>query len=184
MLSPVGQLLANDHHRLDKVSQELELATQAGDIKNFHARLDLFWARLAVHIRAEHLHVFPRLLTALKKSETVLQESSEAVNATAIIDHLYQDHDFFMRELASAVAMLREVRMTLPSNVRDTLEEVEEIVNRVKQRLAAHNVTEESQVYRWLSELLDVTELAKLESEVSVELGKRPSRFSESIWQE
>ena len=184
MLSQVSQLLANDHDQLDELLTDLEAALQAGEVKISHAKLDLFWARLAVHIRAEHLHVFPRLLTALKKSETVRQGVPPAVNAASMIDHLGQDHDFFMHELAGAVAMMREVRTTLPANLRDTLEEVGKIVNGVRQRLAAHNETEELQVYRWLSELLDVTELVKLESEVSVELGKRPSRFSDSAWKE
>lgn len=32
--------------------------------KELYQKLDLFWARLAVHIRAEHLHMFPALLRA------------------------------------------------------------------------------------------------------------------------
>ncbi len=32
-------------------------------------KLDIFWARLAMHIRAEHLHLFPVTLKALESKD-------------------------------------------------------------------------------------------------------------------
>ena len=53
------------------------------------------WARLAVHIRTEHLHLFPAIARRVNAAERA-------------IDRLRADHDFFMRELAQAIAILRE----------------------------------------------------------------------------
>lgn len=58
--------LARDHGELDLLFAELRVAFEAGDIREIHLRLDLFWARLAVHIRAEHLQLFPAIVRALR----------------------------------------------------------------------------------------------------------------------
>ena len=180
MFTAASQQLADDHHELNEVMTQLETALQVGDVEILHAKLDLFWARLAVHIRAEHLHLFPGVLTVLKKNETTVPD---AVNATSIIEHLRQDHDFFMHELARAVALLRKVRKEAdPNSVRAALERVGRVIKGIEQRLANHNDTEESQIYRWLPGLLNATELAELESQISVELCKRPPRFSDTVW--
>lgn len=59
MLSQASQRLADDHGALDEVLSQLWKALDTGDVLVSHDKLDLFWARLAVHIRAEHLHLFP-----------------------------------------------------------------------------------------------------------------------------
>ena len=58
-------LLAEDHEALDKALSALLAALDEGDSATAFARLDLFWARLAMHIRAEHLQLFPAILRAL-----------------------------------------------------------------------------------------------------------------------
>lgn len=185
MFSEASQLLANDHHELDEVIEQLETALQTGDVEMSHAKLDLFWARLAVHIRAEHLHLFPGVVTALKKNETIAQNVTDLISATSLIDHLRQDHDFFMHELARAIALVRKVQKEADRYVvRAALERVGRVIKRVRKRLANHNEAEEAQIYCWLSQLLDAAELADLKSQISVELGKRPPRFSDTVWTE
>ncbi len=44
---------------------KLKSALHAGDVEASHTGLDLFWARLAVHIRAEHLQLFPAIIDRL-----------------------------------------------------------------------------------------------------------------------
>jgi iron-sulfur cluster repair protein YtfE (RIC family) len=142
--------------------------------------LDLFWARLAVHIRAEHLHLFPTVLTVLKGRESSDEEVPSAETAHTTIARLREDHDFFMHELANAVTLMREMR-----NLRDdktTLKRVARVVSEVKQRLSEHNKAEELEVYRWLKLLLNSDELAELASLINAELGKRPPRFTDAFW--
>ena len=62
MLSQATTLLADDHSAVDKLLLSVRAALEAQDASRSHAALDLFWARLAVHIRAEHLHLFPAVL--------------------------------------------------------------------------------------------------------------------------
>jgi hypothetical protein len=65
MLSQASQRLGDDHVALGAVLRQLQEALDTGDIEACHARLDLFWERLAVHIRAEHLHLFPAVINRL-----------------------------------------------------------------------------------------------------------------------
>ena len=183
MFSEASHLLANDHHELDEVIKQLETALHAGDVEMSHAKLDLFWARLAVHIRAEHLHLFPSVLRALQKKETTISDVAGVDYASSLIEQLRQDNDFFMHELGRAVDLVRTLLKESDAYiVRAALERVGRCINRVKQQLGNHNEAEEAQIYRWLSRLLDASELAELKSQISVELGKRPTRFSDTVW--
>src|ERR1051325_4542920 len=111
------QRLSDDHHIVDEVLKQLLTALDHKDVQTSYARLDLLWARLAVHIRAEHLHLFP----------AVTKHSSEA---GAIVEDLRIGHDFFMRELARAIGILREMMVgtsdeTDLAAVRETVFEIE-----------------------------------------------------------
>src|SRR5215211_942934 len=57
-----GKRLADDHVAVGEVIKALQAALNSCDLKTAYAKLDLFWARLAVHIRAEHLHLFPAVI--------------------------------------------------------------------------------------------------------------------------
>ncbi|HJP91622.1 MAG TPA: crossover junction endodeoxyribonuclease RuvC [Pyrinomonadaceae bacterium] len=185
MLSKASRLLANDHHEVEKILKKIEIALEAGNVESLYVGLDLFWARLAVHIRAEHLHLFPIVLTASQESETLDEQLPGADKAQTTIAKLRDDHDFFMHELANAVTQMREIRGVCELQaVRATLKVVARTVGQVKQRLTEHNKAEEMQVYRWLTPMLDPVELAKLASEISAELSKRPPRFTENVWTE
>src|SRR5437762_2421780 len=104
------RLLAGDHVELDELLRALNNALAGDDAAAAFARLDLFWARLGVHIRAENLHLFPAILIALADES----EKSERLKATldearADIAQLRVDHDFFMNESAHAVKTMREL---------------------------------------------------------------------------
>jgi hemerythrin superfamily protein len=152
--------LADDHHAVSEILKQLLTALDNKDVETSYARLDLLWARLAVHIRAEHLHLFPAL-------------ASRRTEAQAMIDRLRVDHDFFMRELARAIGILRTgAELTV----------VADIVREVEKRLATHNEIEENEIYRWSSTMLTEPEQLELLARINAELENRPPRFSEEAW--
>lgn len=51
--------LADDHSEMDALLEEFFDALCCADVELIYQTLDFFWARLAMHIRAEHLHLFP-----------------------------------------------------------------------------------------------------------------------------
>src|ERR1044072_7980506 len=95
-MSQPRQRLSDDHDAVSEVLKQLLTALDNKDVQASYARLDLLWARLAVHIRAEHLHLFPAIAPRVN-------------GAQRAIDRLRADHDFFMRELAQSIAILREL---------------------------------------------------------------------------
>ena len=156
----MNERLSDDHEAVSEVLNQLLTALDNQDVQTSYSRLDLLWARLAVHIRAEHLHLFPAI-------------ASKLTEAQPIIDRLRVDHDFFMRELARAIGILR--------NEAD-LATVGDIVREVEKRLATHNEVEESQIYRWSSIMLTQPEQLELFTRIDAELENRPPRFSEEAW--
>jgi hypothetical protein len=171
--------LSNDHAELGKLLGKVRDALDAGDVTRGHSRLDLFWARLAMHIRAEHLHLFPAILRALDGTRRVnagtMPSHSEALNA---IEKLRSDHDFFMHELAGAMATLRELLASTDQRFAERdLEQVKARIIAVAERLASHNSLEESHVYLWTTDLLTNDEQLELEMLMQTELGNLPLRF-------
>jgi hypothetical protein len=169
MKSSVESLLEHDHESLDQLFVELDLAlTKPDDARGFEL-LDLFWARLAIHIRAEHLHLFPALRNAAAnpsaQSSTPTREEVEMT-----LTRLRSDHDFFMKELAQ---LMKEARKsgTGAGDFRKRLAAI-------RKRLEAHNRIEERQVYLWPALFLDETSVAALEERVRLELENMPPRFA------
>ncbi len=97
-------VLADDHSEIDILIADLLAALEEGEKTKAFARLDLSWARLAVHIRAEHLCLFPSILGANFSDTSSGLTYQEAERA---IDQLRLDHDFFMRELGTTVKGMR-----------------------------------------------------------------------------
>lgn len=161
----VSQQLSDDHRAVSEVLKQLLTALNNKDVDVSYARLDLLWARLAVHIRAEHLHLFPAVL-------------SQWTEAQPLVERLRTDHDFFMRELARAIGILRE----LPATDEAKLTAVGDIVREVEKRLATHNEIEENQIYRWASTILTEPEQSDLATRINAELENRPPRFSAEAW--
>ena len=182
-MSQASEQLINDHAAIDEVLKQLQTALRMGDVETVFAKLDLFWARLAVHIRAEHLHLFPTVLSSLGNA-TVKQQSAPSLDeAMSVVAQLRKDHEFFTHQLALAVAIMREL-LTLPQHVivPEGLSNVKKIVFEVEERLIKHNELEETQIYRWATMILSPEDQAKLEREITTELRKHPPRFTPSTW--
>ena len=62
----IPKLLGHDHSELDELLGAFFAAVEKGDLDQSFDTLDVFWARLAVHIRTEHLHLFPTLIAAVE----------------------------------------------------------------------------------------------------------------------
>jgi hemerythrin superfamily protein len=169
MNSSVESLLENDHESLGQLFLELDLAlTRPDDARGFEL-LDLFWARLAIHIRAEHLHLFPALSRAASKTSRQSRiPTRDEVEMT--LTRLRSDHDFFMKGLAQLIKEARESG-TGAGDFRKRLAAI-------RKRLETHNQIEERQVYLWSSLLLDEATVAALEERVRLELENMPLRFA------
>lgn len=105
----VRRLLEEDHNQLADLLAELKSRLKGGDAQEVFAALDVFWARLALHIRAEHLCVFPAILNAAPAKFSARDDVPSFEEESAAIETLRADHNFFMDELAKAVKSLREV---------------------------------------------------------------------------
>lgn len=176
MASLVRQRLSDDHRAVDQVLKQLLAALHNNDTTASYSKLDLLWARLAVHIRAEHLHLFPAVLNGLSGSTDQVAEPSLS-EAKSVVENLRADHEFFMRELARAIGILRE-----HPEAEAKLNSVRDIVLAVEKQLANHNEIEENQIYRWASTILTEEEQMDLATRINVELENRPSRFSAAAW--
>ena len=166
MPTNAADILERDHRELDGLLAELlrELARDEPDPVTAYHRLDLFWARLAVHIRAEHLVLFPAL------RESAKDDASKSDKLAAVLVELRHDHDFFMKELARAVKALRLVADF--GNEAETFDRIRPLVAAVAARLAAHNDLEERSVYP----RADLSPSAR--SAIQKELTNLPNRFS------
>ncbi len=172
-------LLAHDHAELDELLAGFFSALSAGKIDKSFAKLDLFWGRLAMHIRAEHLHLFPTLLRALETPQQMkkVSRSPSLRIVRSTISRLQEDHDYFMRALAAAVRQLRELRAGAHEIKSTILPNVQKQVIGVSRRLVTHNELEESQVYQWVDVLLEPAERVLLNEKMQRELRDLPSRF-------
>lgn len=183
MLSQASQRLADDHVALDEVLSQLREALDTGDVLVSHARLDLFWARLAVHIRAEHLHLFPAVINGVSCASDEQTFALTLSEVQTSVERLRADHDFFMHGLAQAVGILRDL---LKATDRQALDEgistVSDAVLEIEKRLVLHNELEENRLYLWTTTILNQQEQADLARRVNAELGNRPPRFSPDAW--
>ena len=174
------QRLSDDHRNVNQVLTQLFVALHNKDVTASYAKLDLLWARLAVHIRAEHLHLFPAVLNRLYESTDEMPDLSEA---KSVVENLRADHEFFMRELARAVGILRELPKSIDSQEDEAkLNSVLNVVLEVEKRLSNHNRVEENQIYQWASTILTEPEQLELTARINAELENRPSRFSAEAW--
>ena len=181
-MSQASRRLSDDHQAVGNVLEQLLTALNNTDVGATYAKLDLLWARLAVHIRAEHLHLFPIVLNRLTGS-TDVAAAPELSEAQSTVANLRADHDFFMRELARAIGILRE----LPRKIDNASDEarltaVGNTVREIEKRLVTHNEVEEKKIYRWASTLLTEPEQAELIKRINAELLNRPPRFSVEVW--
>jgi hypothetical protein len=176
--------LADDHLAIDQVLKELKTALENGDVETSHAKLDLFWARLAVHIRAEHLHVFPAVVAGVRDKSPNERGYPDSKQMEVVVERLYDDHEFFMRELAAAIQIARKLGKS--SDRRSDLESlktIENTVTAIERRLENHNELEEKHVYFWTGIVLSEQKQRELATKVEQELANGPPRFSTDEWQ-
>lgn len=159
----ICDLLKADHRDLDALFDKVFDAAASDDRELTFSTLDLFWARLAMHIRAEHLCLFPAIRDAAEGCDTQMTE---------LLDRLRHDHDFFMTELARAIKALRLTND--PANEGETLQIVRTIITAVRVRLVEHDSIEEELVYPAADDAADAHELA---ANVRRELDNYPARF-------
>lgn len=181
MPSKGSQRLADDHVAVDKLLKQVHAALNSGEVEASYAKIDLFWAKLAVHIRAEHLHLFPDVLDGVIKANGEHQSVAQVRSA---IEQLRADHDFFMHELGNAIGMVRLLLKVSEQPVIDKeLSRVKTTITYIEQRLANHNQLEESHVYRLAGIVLSPAEQAELAQRINSELENRPPRFTANIWE-
>jgi iron-sulfur cluster repair protein YtfE (RIC family) len=173
--------LTSDHLELDSLLQKLFAAFDDGDVSDVFKKLDFFWARLAMHIRAEHLHLFPAILKAVRKDERIsssgLMPTLEDVENS--IRTLQNDHNFFMVELGETVKQMSDLRKNNPPDKAESLARLREKINVVRERLKTHNELEESQVYYW-AEILSPAEIPALQAKIQREIENLPPRFAKA----
>ncbi len=176
--------LADDHTELDALLEEFFDALKTADVETIYKSLDFFWARLAMHIRAEHLHLFPAIITTIEAQAAENNSSVPAFDeAHKAINDLQSDHNFFMRELLSAIKKLRELRENkTKAHSSKEISDVREMIISVKRRLEDHNETEETKVYLWADLLLDQAERAALSRRMQREITNLPPRFDKKTF--
>ena len=173
-------LLVDDHAEVDALFHDLWSEFDRGDVRGVFRKLDYLWARLAVHIRAEHLHLFPALLAARTEGRGEGgEEAPTPEEVRSAVERLRDDHDFFMRELAGAVNAARGLAAQDAPHDRELLMQIRGRASAVADRLVEHNLIEERQVYLWPGALLAGAELEAVGEGVRREIENLPPRFSE-----
>ncbi len=179
MAQTISGLLEKDHEELSELLRELQLALRSHEPNQSFELLDLFWARLAMHIRAENLCLFPIIRNSLSELFRELSGVPSIVEAEATIESLRADHNFFMDELSRAVKKMRDVRTTLDNiQISKQLDEIRRLVAALSIRLDAHNELEEGEVYKWPGLVLSASDLESLCASLKHELENLPPRFA------
>lgn len=178
MTSDVEKILEADHAQLDRLLERAFRAIDSADCRESYLALDYFWARLAMHIRAEHLRLFP-IIRAIAKRAADANNHANSNDISELLDNLRHDHDFFMTELARAIKALRLVFSF--GNEQETLSTVRGLIDEVRNKLVAHNEVEENLVYPLIAaEYLSVEAMTDLKLLVKKELSNLPQRFRQS----
>src|SRR5690606_27590461 len=162
----IADLLESDHDYIDEILNGAFAAIETGDGERLFACADMFWARLGMHIRAEHLYLFP----ALEHASAAPKDTSGKEEVEQVLTALREDHNFFMRGMIQVMKSWRK-----NPNGDDA---VADILKSIAARLAEHDSTEETRVYRWADEVLNKSDRAALEERMLRESTNLPPRFS------
>lgn len=176
MNNSVESLLEDDHASLGELLTELDLELSKPKFARGFELLDLFWARLAVHIRAENLHLFPALADVPASHFTGKGSLPTFEEAHSLLLRLRSDHDFFMKELAKIMKAARETASRMSAS-RDEISELRQRMIGIGKRLETHNRLEEKRAYTWPALLFDEKTVSALSDRLRHELGNRPPRF-------
>ena len=158
-------LLSNDHAEVDVLFDDALRHIENGDPATAFDAVDLFWARLAVHIRAEHLCLFPAVMK--------ISENERLTDIRDTVERLRGDHDFFMHELAKIV---KDLRAITPEREAAVINHAAGVLRTIRDRLIEHNAIEEKLVYP-LANGLPHDEREQLMSSIAKELANLPPRF-------
>ena len=176
MKNALHSLLEQDHESLDQLLTELDAALAKPGNPHVFELLDLFWARLAVHIRAENLHLFPALANAPANRLTGKDGQPTPDEVEKVLTRLRSDHDFFIGELARMIKALREKKVGVMQ--AEAVDALRTSLRGVRKRLEDHNRLEENHVYLWPALIFDDEALARLNDQVRRELENLPPRFA------
>ncbi|MEK6336884.1 MAG: hemerythrin domain-containing protein [Acidobacteriota bacterium] len=177
MKQSIASLLEDDHESLAQLLAELDAELAEPNIAHAFELLDLLWARLAIHLRAENLHLFPAIANApaaVFTGKGSLPTSEEAHN---LLLRLRSDHDFFMKELAQAIKVMREITDKQQAGAKD-IQDVRQRLIIIRKRLEVHNRLEEKRAYTWPVMIFDEPTVARLRERVQHELVNLPQRFA------
>lgn len=177
MKNPLESLLEDDHASLGQLLTELDAELARPNIARAFELLDLFWARLAVHIRAENLHLFPALANASPALFTGKGSLPTSEEAQSVLAQLRSDHDFFMKELAQMIKVMREIAGSQQAHLEEA-GDLRQRLTTIAKRLEAHNRLEETRAYTWPSLLFDEQTVAALSDRLQHELANLPPRFA------
>ena len=151
MSRSVKTTLSVDHDELDHLLADARRSVSLGQTVMLRC-VDLFWARLAVHIRAENVRLFPSLI----------EQRPEIAETIA---NLRDDHNYFMRSLSE---MMKELRRPGQAD----LSEIDAMLLKLRDRLSGHNELEERLIYPMADQMSD-----PLPEEVRAELENLPQRI-------
>lgn len=172
--------LRGDHEEIDRILERIFAALDGRESVFAFENLDNFWARLAVHIRAEHLCLFPELLKIVPDHECV-DESVEGENSLEeLIEGLRNDHNFFMSELGSLIKEWRATVTAHEEGEHSLSSETRIRLDRLRRRLLLHNEIEENQVYPLIDSALSPVDAGDLRARIEKELNRMPARFGEN----
>jgi hemerythrin superfamily protein len=176
----IPELMEQDHEALDDLLQSLQSSLDKQEVVTSFELLDLFWARLAVHIRAENVRLFPAILSARPDVFGTTLPPLTEVQST--LKRLRVDHNFFMDELSRAMKTMRELLARSQSyeqpELTAKLSRIRDRVDAVSNRLRAHNELEEEQVYGWPGLILNGSRLRILEDAIKHEIKNLPRRLA------
>lgn len=142
-----------------------------GDAVLTFQKLDLFWARLAMHIRAEHLHLFPALLALGPVADKAPESLAE------VLEGLRDDHNYFMKELANSIKLLRSLTAAVPPDPSADLRSIHQTMTDLQLRLGAHNEIEENRIYALAGHVPEPADGPDLKALINKELSNLPQRF-------
>jgi hypothetical protein len=176
MASEIEKLLVTDHSELDLLLQRTFEAMESGDAELTYRKLDLFWARLAMHIRSEHLHLFPALLKLSHNPGAAGLSAEESIRIQELIELLHDDHDYFMRQLLAVIKTMRAAQGPLDDETEGNWRECRSSLETVRDRLAVHNTIEELEAYPMAARLLSIRDQKELAERLSNEITNLPPR--------
>jgi iron-sulfur cluster repair protein YtfE (RIC family) len=172
------ETLKSDHGVLAEILDQLKIQLAKPDLPWAFETLDLLWASLAVHIRAENICLFPAVLNA-PRSKFGTSNIPDFEHVKAAVDSLRADHNHFMSELGTAMKEMRGLILH-PENysIPDVVADLKRRLNSLEALLEKHNEKEEELIYLWPPLLLDDETLRQLELGLVTEIENLPPRFA------